>query len=285
MTRFVRSSRLLGCLLWAAFSGLAMAQDAGISPQHHPWARFQPGAWKLVRVVTETLDEKGAVASTSTTDTRTILVSVDKDGVTLEVQSTIEVAGKRFEAEPQVLRQGLYGESCTQELRIKPATNGQVVIDGQKISCRVQQLECAGAANSTITNVYYSDTVAPYMLRREATTTDPQGKSLLSETTVEIAALDMPGRVLGEIKSTALVKTIDKHPKGAVTTWAVTSPEVPGGVISHMSKETDASGRLVRRSTLELVSCGKECDEDTLRVFGRKRRNRVREVPSPYPPR
>jgi len=282
--RLLPLSSLFCCLLWSTVSGVALAQESGILPQHHPWARFQPGAWKLVRLVTETLDDKGVVIGTSTTETRTILISVDQSGVTLEVQATIEVAGKRFEAEPQLLRQGFHGETCAQELKIKPATDGQVVIEGNKIPCHVEQLECTGAASRTVTNVYYSDTVAPYVLRREETTTDPEGKNTLNETTVAVEALGMPAKVLGEIKSTAIVKTIHKHPKGSATTWAVTSSEVPGGVVSHTSKETDASGRLVRRSTLELVRWGKECDEDAMRIFGRKRRSRVRELPSQYPP-
>ena len=72
------------------------AEPSGISAKLHPWGLFNPGAWKTVRVVTEALNEQGQVVSTSTTDTKTILVDLDNDGVTLEIQACIEVAGKRF---------------------------------------------------------------------------------------------------------------------------------------------------------------------------------------------
>ena len=84
----------------------------------HPWGRFAARAWKLVRVVTETLDERGQVVSTSTADTRTTLVGLDDDGVTLEVQACVEVAGKRFQAEPQTVKQGFHGELAVPNLKL-----------------------------------------------------------------------------------------------------------------------------------------------------------------------
>lgn len=81
----------------------------------------------------------------------------------------------------------------------------------------------------------------------------------------------MPQRVLAEIKSTACIKTVQKTPKGAVTTLAMSSPDVPGGVVYQTTKETDTSGRLVRRSTLELVSYGSRPEAERTGLFGRKR--------------
>ena len=49
------------------------------------------------------------------------------------------------------------------------------------------------------------------------------------------------------------MKTVYRNAKGTVTTLAVVLPDVPGGVVSHSQKEVDASGRVVRRSTLKLL--------------------------------
>jgi hypothetical protein len=285
----VKVRLLIACSLTASLlPGLlpcqAWGQEAGISPKQHPWGQFQPGAWKLVRVVSETLDEKGLVVSTSTTDTKSILTELSKDGVTLELDAVAEVAGKRFAAEPQIIKQGFHGEAVSRDLKVKEPAAGQVSIEGRKVPCRVVQLECAGAANKTVTNVYYSDTLAPYVLKRESITSDPEGKNTLSETTVEVLAQDLPWKVRSEIKSASILKTVHKHPKGTVTTWAIVSSEVPGGVIAHSSKETDKSGRLVARSTLELVDYGLQCEEDERGgVFRSKRRRSARSVP--YSPR
>ena len=84
----------------------------------------------------------------------------------------------------------------------------------------------------------------------------------------------MPLRVLGETKNGAYVKTVHKSPSGIVTTLASVLPEVPGGIVRNSSRETDPAGRLVRRSTLELVDYSNEPDKDRNGIFGRKRSRR-----------
>jgi hypothetical protein len=191
------------------------------------------------------------------------------------------VAGKPFDAEPQTVKQGFHGETLCKDLKIKEQTAGQVTIEGRKVPCRIQQLECMGPTSKTVTRVYYSDTVPPYVLRREATTTDVDGENTLSETTVEVVAQDMPWKILTQRKGTTILKTVHKHPKGTATTWTLSSFEVPGGIVSHTSKEVDKSGRVIRRSTLELLGYELQYDEEPeqrIGPLGRKRRPRLRDT-------
>ena len=125
-------------------------------------------------------------------------------------------------------------------------------------------------AGRTSVNVFFSDTLSPYILRRQSKTTDAGGTNVLSETLSEVVALDMPQRVLADIKNVACIKTVQKTPKGSVTTLAMSSPEVPGGVVSQTTKETDSTGRLVRRSTLELLNYGSRPETERIGLFGRK---------------
>jgi hypothetical protein len=267
--------------LWCAAlaAGAAAAEDAGLTRVHHPWGRFEPGAWKMVRVITETLDEQGTVSSTTNHDTRTLLQRVDPESVSLEVAVTVEVAGKRFETEPQVVRQPYHSEMVGGNAKAKAPVDTTITIEGREYRCRMVQLEYTGPNNSnkTTTNIYYSDAVAPYVLRRETTTTDAEGAATLNEAIVEVAALELPWRASGEIKSAALVKSTVKHAKGSTITWAFTSPDVPGGVMSHTSKELDSNGRTLRRSTLELIDYGLQCEEEPAGLFRLKRRARMRE--------
>ena len=116
------ASRVLTLALGlAAVCASGMAQELGVTAKFHPWGQFDPGTWKMVRVVTETLNEQGQVVSTSTTDTKTTLVDIDNAGVTLEIQACMEVAGKRFEAEPQFVKQGFHGELAVPNLKLKEA--------------------------------------------------------------------------------------------------------------------------------------------------------------------
>jgi len=252
------------------------AQNVGISAKFHPWGQFKPGAWKTVRVVTETLNEQGQVVSTSTTDTKTTLVDLDHDGVTLEIQTCMEVAGKRFEAEPQTVKQGFHGELLGAGLQSGDSTAGEVTIEGKKIPCQVQQWQSDVAGGKNKTTIYYSAEVPPYILKRESILTDAEGKNELSRTLVEVIALNMPVMIRSEQKNGVYVKTALKNANGSVSTLAAVLPEVPGGVVSSSSKELDAQGRLVRRSTLELIDFNEDPSQDRTGIFGRKRPPRHR---------
>jgi hypothetical protein len=272
-------------LTLAAFIGLipllGFAQEAGITARFHPWGLFDPGTWKTVRVVTETLNEQGQVVSICTTDTKTTLVDIDNQGVTLEIQTCMEVAGKRFEAEPQTLKQGFHGELVGPNLKIKEPVEGQVEIEGRKIACMLEQLEAVASTGKTVTTIYYSATVAPYILKRESTTTDAEGANVLSETNVDVITFALPLKIQGNSKSGIQMKTVHKNTKGTVTTLASVLPEVPGGVVSSSSKELDKAGQLVRRSTLALIDYSDDPEKDWSGMFGRKRPPRHRPKPPP----
>jgi hypothetical protein len=265
-------SRILICLsvlgLGAAW---CPAQDRGISARHHPWGRFQPGAWKLVRVVCESLDERGDVVSTSTTETKTTLTGVESDAVLLEVEVAIEVAGKQFDGQPHCIRQGFHGDLAGPDVKTRPARAAQLQIEDQRIDCYTQEVESVGTDSRTVTTVYYNDSLPPFLLKRVSITSDPEGKNVLGESTLDVVALNMPQRVMRCVKNAACIKTVQKHAKGTVTAVAMMSSDVPGGVVYQTSKETDAAGRVVRRSTLELVDYGLQREEERHGLFGRKR--------------
>ncbi len=249
--------------------------------QYHPWGEFEPGAWKLVRVVTETLDEDGLVTSASTTETRTTLLQMNDRGITLEVATTVEVAGKRFEPPPQTLDQGIWGQTETQTLRSGKASPARITIGERTVDCQVRELEIVGPRTRTTSKVFFSSDIRPHVLRRESVTTTLDGSEKLGETTIEVTALDLPFKVLSEIQPTAHVRSVNRHPKGVVFTVAVTSSEIPGGVVSHWSKEVDRAGRIVRRSTLELVDYSLEGGQVRTGVFGRPRPRRSLRPPTP----
>ena len=140
-------------------------------------------------------------------------------------------------------------------------------------------MESATPTSSTKTSIYYTDSLAPYILKRESVTTDATGTNVLGDTTAEVVALEMPRKVLSETKNVACVRTVQKNPKGTVTTLAMVAMDVPGGVVCQTSKEMDKAGRLVRRSTMELVNFGTEPEEDRPNWLGRKRPPRQRKAP------
>ena len=105
-----------------------------------------------------------------------------------------------------------------------------------------------------VTQLFLSDDVEPYVLKRETHVFTADGKSSLDpQTTVEVIALDMPYKVLREMKSTAYERTIQQTSKGSNVTLDVICVDVPGGIVARTSKELNSDGHLVRRSMLEMV--------------------------------
>ncbi len=267
---------MIAASLAACFFGRAAAQETSLPPQIHPWAIFAPGSWKLVRIITENFNEQGTVAGSSVSDSKTTLLDADDDGVTLEMRVCIEVGGKRIDSKPQTVNQGFHGEQENPALKLKEPATGRVVIEDRTIPCQVREMEWSNANSKTRASLYYSTIVPPYVLKRQSVTTDLEGKNVLNETSVSVQALDMPCKILGVLRSAAYVKTVQKTPKGTIVTLAVVCPEIPGGVVSHSSKELDPTGRLVRRSTLEMVDFKVESEQQRSGLFGRKRPARYR---------
>ena len=269
----------LGVVCFLTIVAASSANDGegdSVPMKAHAWGAFKIGAWKQVRVTTESFSEKGTTVSISTSDTTTFLEDKDDSGLSLEVQSCFDMGGKRYDAQPQSFKQGWHGEILSPALKVHPSTQGQVEIDGRVIPCRVWKLESNSASSKMTTTLYYASNVAPYVLKRESVATDLEGKNVLSETAMTVTELDMTAKVLGANRRVAYVKTVQVTPKGKTVTLSTTTPDVPGGIVANSTKETDASGRVVRSSTLEVLGYGTEPEKERVSSPGRKRSNRSR---------
>lgn len=255
---------------------MTRGEPIGIARKHHPWGRFQPGAWKLVRVTTETFEDNAALIST--TETKTTLQAVDDSSVTLLIEVTVEVAGKRFRTQPHLIKQNFYGELTDHEMTVADLGLAEVTIQNVSIGCRLIQLSVPNTTSRMVTKIYYSETVEPFILRRETTKSDVQTGATLSETVVDVTAIDVPCDVLGTPHRCASVKWVQQHDSGRSTTLALTADDIPGGVVCHTLKEEDATGRIIRRSELQLVDYGLEPDEQRRGLFRRKRSSRGRKA-------
>jgi len=251
LVNYVRAA--VSSVVAAAAVGVpALADDAALPPDHHPWGHFPAGSWKLVRTTAESLDEKARVTSVTITDTRTTLVAADDTTYTLHTNATVDVASRRISASPQTAKYGYYGETPGQLLTAKQTGEATLTIDGRPIPCQVRQIVLAGESGKLISTIHYSSQISPFVLRRETSLEGPPDEKR-NTSLVEVVALDLPQRVRGELKHACYVKTTQKLPHGSKITLEVHCDDVPGGVVAHWASESDASGRVVRRSTLELL--------------------------------
>ena len=240
----------------------------GLGRHHHRWGRFQPGAWNLVRVVTETFED--AETTTSITETRTSLEAVHEDGVTLLIEVAVALKGKQFDTDPQAVKQAFHGGSASPETTVENQGAAVVTIQGRRIPCKIEQVEVSTSTGKTTTKIYYSDSVEPYVLRRESVKTDPDGKTVLSETSVEVVELEVPSRRISGLSRATHVKAIHKYAGGTIERFSVVSTAVPGGIVCQTLKELDENDHLVRRASLELVDWGLRPETERVGLFRRR---------------
>lgn len=269
MLRLIRQPVIasLACICTVVLAAQAAeAQRALIPREHHPWGAFNPGSWTQVRKLTEEFDERGQLKSVSTTETKTTLVEVGERGYTLQLEITVEVAGKRIVAQPRTVYFGYYGETNGQRVVIKLVGEGDLMVGEKKVKCQILDSVIQGDDEKILGKLYYCDSTAPFVLKRDSESTDPQGETVHLKTQMDVIAVEMPHRVVAEIKTAAHVRKVKKHAKGSTYTLEIHCDDVPGGIVSHASKELDDTGRLVRRSTLDLLDYGAV---DRKRLFGR----------------
>lgn len=242
--------------LWMAFGLFSLWLGPGrplgaddLPREIHPWGRFEAGAWKVVRATSESVGGGGEIL---TTDTRTTLEGVDDKGVTLRVEVMVEVAGKRFRAEPQAIRLGFFGEPLGDKTRVVDLGEQKLTVQGREFACRVAEVQVQNAAAHLHSKIFYLADGTATVLRRESAKTDLEGR-VLEELTAETVSLDIPCKVGSAMFSGCQIRTLQKFPGGTSTTLAVFVREIPGGIVCQTTKEFDEAGRLVRRTSLELL--------------------------------
>ena len=252
-----RTTILAFCIAWAALmlSG-SMAAAEGLRREHHSWGRFAPGAWQTTRVTSETFDDRGAVIRTTVTDTTTTLLAASPDHYTVKVESTVEVLGKRIEAPPQIVKRTYDDMPFDTSTATRIADQVDVSVDNQQFPCAVLETVAQTAVQTVTSRTYYCRETRPFSLRRDVTVVQPGMATPKSETSTFVVAMDMPHKVLGQTYAASHIKTVHKQHGNTMVSVSVHVYDLPGGLVSQSSKELDSTGRMIRRSTQELVDYG-----------------------------
>ncbi len=271
---------ICGCLVVCGWMGLASAAAAAelgdILQQAHAWARFGKGSWRQVRILTENFDERGKVTSSSTTDNIITLEDLTAEQVTLKVEVTVEIAGQKFPSPAQLIQQGYAGETAGQTVSIKSLDGELLMVDGREIPCESRLIEILGGGNKEVIQLSYSPRMTPTILKRKSTTSDATSGKTVQEAVTEVFALDRRLKVLDEPgeRRGYRMRQVLKSDRGTTTTWSDHVHDVPGEVVAHSAQKFDEQGRLVRRTTLELVDYGADGDEKFRDLPRRVRRHK-----------
>lgn len=230
----------------------------------------------------EELDDQGQVKSASITETRTTLIAVEDAACVLQVEVTVEVAGKRFVAQPRQVRVNHDGRTNGAGTEFRKVGEATLELGGHAIRCAILESTTNDGDRRVVSRLHYSETVPPYILRREMMSVSDDGKQVFDQILEEALAVQMPQKVLTELQSGAHMRTIQKQPNATTFTLEVVCLDIPGGLVAHTSKHLDASGRPVRHSTLELIDYGIAAPAEAARrgFFFQHSRSRRSQIPT-----
>ena len=261
-------------LLALPFATSSFAQTRDIPKEHHSWGRFTPGAWRTARIITESFDDEGKPAGTTTTIERIALQRSRRGYATLRIESVLEVGGKKFDSPGRTISVGYHGEEIGNRTLMQEMDPEETNVNGEPIPCRVRQYEIESPGQHKLVKIHYSNKTSPYVLRRETVTTLGEDEEPAYHNQLEVTALDRPHPVLDEIKNTSHQKTVKTNGKSAIMKWSIHAPDVPGELVSYRSEEKNNQDQLIRRSTMELIDYGYNAPVDEIEEVEQKVRRR-----------
>jgi len=207
-------------------------------------------------VVTDSIDPDGKVTHSTVTYRTSTLVDVESNRYALKNVTTVEVAGKRMEAKPQIVQYDLLDNLASQALVLREGGTANLVIEQHSVPCRLYLTESTTATRKDFTTLYYSAEIAPYLLKRQSRATDPTSGATIEETVEQVHQQQVRRRILGRWMWTSHIETDRTYGKGSTVTDAFWSMEVPGAVVASVTTESDSEGQAIRRRTLELIGYG-----------------------------
>jgi hypothetical protein len=240
---------------------LAAASDGtptSLTANEHPWGRFLPTSWCIVRTVTLSNIDGRTVQSTRTQ--KIVLQSVDKNGVTLQETETLELGGSVVTKQPQNVKYDFFNEPIQDKVQIRSEPSVKLMIDKKVVPCAVRVYEQRTTGGHLTTTIWYTPHVYPYVIRVE--------KILQSIPEEEGAAKSILRQSVMLVQETAALKGLRNNRRnrtytqqteetvGNITriTDARCSWDVPGGLLESTTRELDSQNREIRRSVSRMTN-------------------------------
>jgi hypothetical protein len=223
----------------------------------HPWAKFEAGSWREIEVTTETFDEHGKIFGRSVTIQKEVLKSVADESYAIEVQATVDVAGKK-----------IAGPWNTRVLRLVTDRPGAVFTPRRQkeefiplnvgaVECEVFEVQYSEESRTLSDRIYFSREVFPHILMRY---TSEHSDNALTQSAPEaitsVIARAVPFDLEGRVIECVTQQLVRHGEKGKSQTLSLLSPEIPGGEIRSHSTDFDTSGKRIRWSVQRLLAYG-----------------------------
>ncbi len=228
--------------------------------EHHPWARFQVGAWRKIQITTETFNEAGAVVSRSVTTQEENLQSdssVSLERYALNVQATVDLVGKRIVGKRIVRVLYTATDGAGQVVETRRLEDQDLTLTNRTVACQVWDVQYRDDSRTLVDRIFYAPEQFPYVLRREtAQVASPDSDPPSTEQVVSVVAIEIPYPFGDRILHCTCLRTTRHGEKGSTVRLAMVSELVPGGEVAVWTTDFDPQGNPSRGSFQELVDYG-----------------------------
>lgn len=234
----------------------------------HPWARYEPGAWRRLKIVSEVFDETGAFAGRSVSERTERLVAVEDQSYTLSIEPVVEIAGRRTPGPVEAQKRWLLNDRPTEQPLFALAAGeptsislGELVVPCRTWTIDSGVFEAGSPTREEKLTLYVSLESEPAVLRRQRQAI-LEGKPgpLVTESVTRFGTPVVYGE---ELTSAWHVATTTEHPTGERTEkFAIRGADAPGGLYQESATEYDLAGAKTRWQVTRLVASGRTPSED-----------------------
>lgn len=236
--------------------------------QKHPWARFEPGAWRRVEVLSEVFDETGAFAGRTVSERTERLIAVGERSYTLSIEPVVQIAGRRTPGPVEARKLWLLNDRPSEQ-PIIAWTAGEptsISLGETVVPCRTWTIDSGvfGAEEpqrEEKLTLFVSQESQPAVLRRKRLSV-LQGEAgpVFTES---VTRFSMPAIYGDELTAAWHTESTTEHPSGERTeAFAIHGHDAPGGLFQRAVAEYDAAGVKTRWQVTRLVASGRTPTED-----------------------
>ncbi|MCA9178389.1 MAG: hypothetical protein KDB14_28205 [Planctomycetales bacterium] len=248
------SPRILLALLALSVALPACADEPTAARRRNPWVRFNPGAWKRMRIRKETYNREGAISVSSLEETKTQLKQAEEKSFTLDLMSQVSLAGEDLAPRSKQVALTYYGTPVDLQPTVQVLEDTvKVEVEGGEVACRVVVVEANSETQLRTTKLFLDGDM---VLRQESVVTNPRENAVAARSTSNVVARNLMHNVLGEQRTMYITYTLTRRTDSIIHAWEHHCPQVPGGLIQGWTKVTDLEGNLQERIVMELVDFG-----------------------------
>lgn len=238
-----------------SYQGQSQVENTFLGCEASPWGGFEPGSWRRTRTTATTHD--GNKTMRSVTETKTTLLRFEENCIVLKREKTIKMGAVNHTTPPEEIRLDFFGSPIQDGQTRQELQPCSVVIARKVLPCQLCQIEKIGDRRQDLTIVWYSPSVAPYLLQKETRSYDlvsgDESKKTLtafSQTTISRTSAHL---LLGAAFSTYRSETVAQKGGFHSRTTTLHSTRIPGHVVKESTSEKNAAGKVLYQSETILL--------------------------------